>query len=110
MAAIHRKYLRYVVVRGPKPLVNLVMRAFETGIFSVSASIWRILALQSLVRLAKQLKSQLQVGDKSLTLTVQAYLITVVNILATTMFAEVLRMRGGARAYSYRMHVYFTQM
>ena len=86
------------------------MRAFETGIFNMSASIWRILALQSLVRLAKQLKSQLQVGDKSLTLTVQAYLMTVVNILATTMFAEVLRMRGGARAYSYRMHVYFTQM
>ena len=38
------------------------------------------------------------------------YLLTVIKILAITMFPEVLRMRGGARVYSYQMHVYFTQM
>ena len=99
MAMIRRKILRYVVVSAPKPVVNPDMRAFETGIFDVSASIWQILAYQSLVLLAKQSKSKLQVGDFVRTSTVQDYLITVVNMLAISMFSEVLRMRGGARAY-----------
>ena len=110
MAMIRSKFLRYVAISAPKPVVNIDMRAFETGIFDVSASIWRILAYESLVLLAKQSRSQLQVGDSILTLTVQDYLITIIKILAITMFIEVLRMRGGARAYSYRMHVYLTQM
>ena len=37
----------------PKPIVNIVMLAFETGIFDVFATIWRIMALQSLVLSAK---------------------------------------------------------
>ena len=99
MATIHRKILRYVVVSASKPVVNIDIRAFETGIFDVSASIWRIVGYQSLVLLAKQSKSKLQVGDFVRTSTVQDYLITVVNMLVISMFSEVLRMRGGARAY-----------
>ena len=101
MATICRKILRYIIVSAPKPVVNIAMQAFETGIFVVFASSWQILAYQSLVLLAKQSKTQLQVGEYVLTSTVRDYLIIVVNILAITMFPEVLQMRGGARAYSY---------
>ena len=110
MAMIRRKILTYVAISAPKPVVDIDMRAFETGIFDVSASIWRKVLYQTLVLLAKQSRKQLQVSDNKLTLTVQDYLITVIKILAITMFIEVLRMRGGARAYSYRIHVYLTQM
>ena len=64
---------------------------------------------QSLVLSAKQSKHQLQVGEEIRTPTVQNYLLPVMNILASAMFREVLRVRGGARAHSYRMRVYFTQ-
>ena len=90
MATIRRKILRYVVVSAPKPVVNPDVEAFETGIFDGFARIWRILAYQSLVLLAKQSKSKLQVGDFVRTSTVQDYLITVVNILAITMLLEIL--------------------
>ena len=63
MGMNRRKFLPYVVVGAPKPVVDVVMPAFETGIFDVSTSIWRILALQSQLLLAKQSKSQLQVGE-----------------------------------------------
>ena len=69
-------------------VVNIVIPAFETGIFDVSATSWRILALQSLILLVKQSKSQLQVGNYGLTPAVQAYLIKVDNILAINMFSE----------------------
>ena len=94
---IRREILPYVVVRTLKLVVNIVMPAFETGIFDVSARIWRILALQFQLLLAKQSESQLQVGE-------------IVKILAIIMFPEVLRMRWGAGACSCRMRVHFTQM
>ena len=105
-----RKILSYVTVSAPKPVVNIDIQAFETGIFDVSATIWWILGYQSLLLLVKQSKSQLQVGEDVPTHTVQTYLLTVINILAITMFPDVLRILGGARAFSYRMHVYFTRM
>ena len=110
MAMICHKFLPYVVVSAPKPVVDAVMRAFETGIFDVSASIWRTLALQSQLLLAKQSESQLQVGENWHKFTVQTYLLTFIKILAIIMFPEVLRMRWGAGACSCRMRVYFTQM
>ena len=97
MAMIRHKFLPCVVASAPKQVVDAVMRAFETGIFDVSARIWRILALQFQLLLAKQSESQLQVGE-------------IVKILAIIMFPEVLRMRAGAGACICRMHVYFTQM
>ena len=108
MATNRRKILGYVIVSAPKPVVNIGMPNFETGIFDVSASIWRIWAFQSLVLLAKQSKNQLQVGGVLPTYTVQDYLLTVFTILVINMFPEVFRIRGDTRAYSYRIHVYFT--
>ena len=78
------------MVSAPKPVVNIDINNFETGIFDVSASIWRILALQSLLLLAKQSKSQLRVGEGLLTCTVQNYLLTVIELLAIAMFPQVL--------------------
>ena len=80
MAAIHRKILSYVIVSAPKPVVNIDIPDFENGIFDVSATIWWILGYQSLVLLAKQSKSKLQVGEDWLTHTVQSYLLIVINI------------------------------
>ena len=109
MVTIHRKIFSYVSVSAPKPVVNIDIRDFETGIFDVSTTIWRMLGYQSLLLLAKQSKSQLQVGEDSATYTAQIYLLTVIDLLAITMFPEVLRIGGGAaRAFSYQMHVYFT--
>ena len=81
MATIRRKILScaVVVVSAPKPVVTIVMRAFETGIFDVSAGIWRILALQSLLLLAEQPKIQLEVGNHILALKLNDYLITVIK-------------------------------
>ena len=62
MATIHRKILRYVVVGALKPVVNIDIDNFETDIFDVPVSIWRILGYQSLVLLVKQSKKQLQVS------------------------------------------------
>ena len=101
MATVCRKILPYVVVSVPKPVAGIVMRAFETDILDVSASIWQILALQSQLLMAKQSKSQLQVGEKTHTCTVHDYLLTGIKILVIVMFPEVLRMRRGERAYSY---------
>ena len=64
MATIRRKILTYVIVSAPKPVVNIDIRALGTGIFDVSATIWRMLGYKSLLLLAKQSKSQLQVGEK----------------------------------------------
>ena len=105
MATIRRQILGYVIVGAPKPVVNIGMPIFETGIFDVSASIWRICAFQSLVLLAKQSKSQLKVDDIVPTCAVQDNLLTVFNILAINIFPGVLRIRGGTRAYSYRINV-----
>ena len=93
---------------APKPVVNIDIDNFETGIFDVSASIWQKVLYQLLVLWAKQSKNQLQVSDFATTLTTQKCLITINNALAIAMFPEVLRMRGDARAYSDREHVYFT--
>ena len=101
MAMIRREILPYVVVSAPKPVVNIDIRAFETGIFNVSATIWRIFGNQSLLLLAKQSKSQLQVGENILNALVQNYPVKVIDKLASAMFSEVLRVKGGARAYSY---------
>ena len=89
-------------------VVNIGIDNFETGIFDVSASIWRITLFQSIVLSAKQSKNKLQVDEKTRTPTVQTYLLTGMGILASVMFRQVLRVRGGARTHSYRMHVYFT--
>ena len=67
MATIRRKILTYVIVRAPKPVVNIGIDNFETGIFDVSASIWRVILFQSLLLLAKQSKNQLQVSELLLT-------------------------------------------
>ena len=110
MAMIHHKILLYVVVSAPKSVIEAWMPGLTGDLFNVSASIWQLWAFKSLVFLAKQSKNQLQVCNHLLTPTVQNYLLIIVNILTITMFPEVLWMRGGTRAYSYRMHVYFTQM
>ena len=109
MATICRKILKYVVVSTPKPVVNIDIHNFETGIFNVSASIWQILRYQSLVILARLSKNQLQVGDFLPKLAIQHYLITVINILTIAMFPDILRVIGAAWAYSYQMHVNLTQ-
>ena len=90
MAMIRHKILPYVVVSAPKSVVNIGIKNFETGIFDVSASIWQNTLYQSLVLLAKQSKNQLQVGDGIPKLSIEKYLIKVMNILAITMFQEVL--------------------
>ena len=84
MVTICHKILIYVVFSAPKPVVNIDIYNFETGIFEVSASVWQIVRYQPLVLLAKQSKHELQVGDLILTLTVQDYLKTVINVLAIT--------------------------
>ena len=109
MATICRKILKYIVVSTPKPVVNIDIHNFETGIFNVSTSIWQILGYQSLVLLAKPSKNQLQVGDFLPKLAIQHYLITVINILIIAMFPDILWVIGAAWAYSYQMHVNLTQ-
>ena len=63
MATIRRKILSYVTVSAPKQVGHIDIRAFETDIFDVSATIWRILEYQYLLLLAKQSMSQLQVDE-----------------------------------------------
>ena len=84
------------MVSTPKPVVNIDIHNFETGIFNVSTSIWQILGYQSLVLLAKPSKNQLQVGDFLPKLAIQHYLITVINILTIAMFPDILRVIGAA--------------
>ena len=64
MAMIRREILWYIMASAPKPVVNIDINNFETGIFDVSASIiWWNTWYQLLVLSAKQSKNQLQVSE-----------------------------------------------
>ena len=69
------------MVSAPKPVVDIDINKFETGIFNVSASIFgeTCYVYQLLVLSAKQSKNQLQVSDYVPTLEIEKYLIIIIN-------------------------------